>query len=138
MEVWLPLLTQVPLVAAFIYFVLEHNKQDATERHERNQEWAVEVQRRDEQWRGFLTQMNVNNEQMNQQWREFLTQIHEANELTMSAVLKQLESTDAQLRALAVEVKVAHIKFAQMEQFLVTTVDEMRQHRYLTQTLREG
>ena len=119
-EPWLQLLIQVPLVAVFIYFVLEQGKQTATERRERTDLWIEDSRGRESQWREFIAHRD---EQIIATLRDF----KESITLETSFVMKQLEGSDARTDALIVEVKAMHIKFAQLEQVIVMSLEQMRQ-----------
>jgi len=117
---WIQLLIQVPLVAVFIYFVLEQGKQTATERRERTDLWIEDSRGRESQWREFIAHRD---EQIIATLRDF----KESITLETSFVMKQLEGSDARTDALIVEVKAMHIKFAQLEQVIVMSAEQMRQ-----------
>ena len=55
MEPWLQLLIQIPLVGAFMWFVLKQQERDAAERKERQEREASERAARDAAWQAFLT-----------------------------------------------------------------------------------
>ncbi|MBN2005807.1 MAG: hypothetical protein JXA21_20790 [Anaerolineae bacterium] len=118
MEEWLQqLLLQVPFACVVIYFMLKHGDQDAKERQERNREWAEEARQRDAQWREFL-------QQRDERWIGLLDRMNEAYTMTNAAIVKQQEATGQQLKALAVEIKAAQVKLAQMEQFIVLSLGQ--------------
>lgn len=54
MEQWITLLLQVPLVAVFIWFVLERDKRDAATAAAREQREQTADAQREEQWRTFM------------------------------------------------------------------------------------
>lgn len=54
MEQWITLLLQVPLVAVFIWFVLERDKRDAVMSAAREQREQTADAQREEQWRTFM------------------------------------------------------------------------------------
>lgn len=116
---WLSLLIQVPLVGILVYFVLETRKQEAAERVERNGLLLADLSRRDEQWRTFLAQRD-------EQWRGTLREIQDTTALTYSAIIKQLEACDAQMVAFNAEIRASQVKFTQLEQVLVLSLDDMR------------
>jgi len=109
LEEWLPqLLLQVPFAGIVIYFMLKHGDQDAKERQERDTQWREFLKQRDEQWIAALGRLN------------------ETYVSISGALVKQQEATNEQLKALAVEMKAAQIKYAQMEQFIVLSVDQLQ------------
>jgi len=55
MEPWLQLLIQIPLVGAFMWFVLKQQERDAAERNDRQEREAAERKERDAAWQTFLT-----------------------------------------------------------------------------------
>lgn len=131
---WVQLILQVPLVAAFIFFVLENNKHEARERVERNALLLSDMQQRDEQWRQFLTQRD-------EQWVQTLKNIQDTNTLTYGAVIKQLDSCDARMDAIQLDLRTANVRFVQLEKTLLMSLDQMHVSagkRKVTGPLHEG
>jgi len=111
------LLVQIPLVGAVIYLVLEQGKQTTAERRELTDLWIEDSRNREAQWREFLKQRD-------EQLLSTLRDMKESHALSNAAVLKQLESTEARTEALTVEVRAMHIKFAQLEQTVVLSLEQ--------------
>jgi len=114
---WVQLLVQIPLVGAVIYLVLEQGKQTTAERRELTDLWIEDSRNREAQWREFLKQRD-------EQLLSTLRDMKESHALSNAAVLKQLESTEARTEALTVEVRAMHIKFAQLEQTVVLSLEQ--------------
>lgn len=54
-QMWVSLAIQIPLVVAFMWFVLEINKRSDLSNQNRDVLAAAANQKRDEEWRAFLT-----------------------------------------------------------------------------------
>jgi hypothetical protein len=51
---WESVALQIPVVAIFVWFVLEKSKRDAEAAKERDAQWAEAAENRDAQWREFF------------------------------------------------------------------------------------
>jgi len=118
MDTWVQLAVQVPLIAAFIYFVLERGKQDAAERKDRNEAWLSDLRLRDEQWRAFLRQRD-------EQWGELLQQMQGSFTVQSAATIEQLKANEKQLQAVGIEIRSSQIKYAQLEQMLLVSLNDI-------------
>jgi hypothetical protein len=87
MEHWLQILLQIPLVAAFMWFVLERDKRDRDERDKRDQRDQEYRQLRDQEWRDFLAgQREVNVAALADLSREMQGAVEGLQSLQMAAV----------------------------------------------------